>query len=311
MRRLLRAPLLHFLVIGGTMLGVRLWRDPGVAPRPRVVLGAADLARLREAWTEEHGAPPGPVAMDALVHEAVDDEILYREALARRFDRQDAAVRERLVRLGGFVGEETGGDREALEREARRLGLERGDLVIRRHLVAMMQLAAGRLGAADMPLEDDLAAYLARHADAFAEPARVEFTHVYLSQDARGPTAGRDAAALLEELRGSGRDAGVGRGEPFIHGADFTGSPAAVARAFGGGFADALEELPLGRWGGPVRSSYGWHLVWLRAREAARVPALAEVRGRVLHAWLREKKEERVRETMDALRARYDVETAR
>ena len=150
MARVLRAPLLHFLVIGALLLGLRAWWEPASVPRARIVIGAADLARLRETWTEEHDAPPsGAAAEEALVRDAIDEEVLYREALARGFDRRDAAVRERLVRLGGFVSEEAGGSRDVLEREARRLGLERSDLVVRRHLVEMMQLAAGWLGPHD------------------------------------------------------------------------------------------------------------------------------------------------------------------
>jgi len=46
--------------------------------------------------------------------------VLFREAIALCIDREDGAVRDRLVRLGGFVGEDAGGA-EALEEEARRL----------------------------------------------------------------------------------------------------------------------------------------------------------------------------------------------
>ena len=67
------------------------------------------------------------------------------------------------MQLGSFVGEETAQDRESLEREARRLGLERSDLVIRRHLVEMMGLAAGRVGEGDLPSEAELEEYLERH----------------------------------------------------------------------------------------------------------------------------------------------------
>src|SRR5204863_8118124 len=141
----------HFLVLGGALLAVRGWLDPALPPRPRLVIHAADVARLAETWTEEHGAPPDAAAKQRLLDEAIDEEVLYREALARSFDRRDSAVRERLVRLGSFVGEETAQDRESLEREARRLGLERSDLVIRRHLIEMMRLAAGRVGEGDLP----------------------------------------------------------------------------------------------------------------------------------------------------------------
>jgi hypothetical protein len=311
MARMLRAPLLHFLVIGGAILALRTWWDPerAVGSRPRMIIGAADLARLRGAWTEEHGAPPGRAAEAALVRAAIDEEVLYREALARGFDRQDDAVRERLVRLGGFVGEETG-DRDALEREARRLGLERSDLVVRRHLVEMMRLAAGWLGPADMPSEADLQAYLERHAEEFAEPARTRLTQVYLSEEARGSAAARDARELLDELRRTGtppeRAAGVG--DAFIRGAEADGSRADLERTFGPGFAEAVDAAPLGTWVGPVRSSYGLHLVWVHARTAGWVPALSQVRGRVLHRVLRERSEQRAREALAAMRARYAVE---
>src|SRR5438552_4406376 len=220
MARVLRAPLLHFLVIGALLLGLRTWREPAAAPRARIVIGAADRARLRETWTEEHGAPPSGAAEEALVRDAIDEEVLYREAIARGFDRADAAVRERLVRLAGFVGEETGAAPGALEREARRLGLERSDLVVRRHLVDMMRLAAAWLGPDDVPREADLETYLAHHPDEFATPARIRLTHVYLNEQRRGPTATTDAAALLAELRGKPPATAVSQGDPFIRGAD-------------------------------------------------------------------------------------------
>src|SRR5213078_4437894 len=309
MARVLRAPLLHFLLLGGALLALRpWWRSDMEESRPRIVIGADDLERLRETWTEEHGSPPSRAAEEALVRDAIDEEVLYREALARGFDRRDAAVRERLVRLGGFVGEEAGGSRDVLEREARRLGLERSDLVVRRHLVEMMRLAAGWLGPDDRPSEADLETYLARHAEELAQPARTRLAHVYLSEQACGAAAASDALALLGELRGTGPEAAVGRGDAFIRGAEVDGTPADLERIFGPGFPAAVGAAPLRTWVGPVRSSYGLHLVWVHAREPGRIPALAEVRGRVVQRWLRERSEQREREAMEEMRARYVVQ---
>jgi len=218
MTRLLRAPLLHFVVLGAALLAIRERVDPEPPPRPALVINSADIARLAEAWSEEHGAPPDAAARRRLVDAAIDEEVLYREAIARGFDRRDEAVRERLVRLGSFVGEETARDREALERDARRLGLTRSDLVIRHHLVEMMRLVAGQVTERDLPSETELADYLAHHADEFAEPARVRLTHVYFAADARGDHAAADARAVLAELAGAGSAAGAGRGDGFVRG---------------------------------------------------------------------------------------------
>ncbi len=308
MARVLRAPLLHFLLLGALLLGIRGGWAPDAPPPPRIVIGVADLRRLREAWQEEHGAAPGAAAEAALVRTAIDEEILYREALARGFDRRDAAVRERLVRLGNFVGEETGGSRDALERDARRLGLERSDLVIRRHLVEMMRLAAGWLGPEDLPSEGDLQAYFAQHAGEFARPPRTRLTQVYLSEAARGAAAEGQATALLAELRDTPPERAGGRGDAFIRGAEIEGSRDDLERVFGAEFANAPEAAPPGAWTGPLRSPYGFHLVWVRAREPASTPDLAEVRGRVIQRLLRERRERRAEQAMTAMRAKYAID---
>jgi peptidyl-prolyl cis-trans isomerase C len=306
----LRAPLLHFLVLGGILAGIRAeWAPPSVE-RPRIVFHAADVARLRAAWTAEHGTAPDAATETALVRDAIDDEVLYREALAAGFDRGDAAVRERLVRLGGFVGEESARDRATLEGEARRLGLERSDVVIRRHLVEMMRLALERPADGDLPSEAELEAYRVRHAAELSAPATTRLTHVYFSAEARGTDAARDAARTLGGLRaaGAGPDAAAGRGDPFLRGGEIgPASRAELEATFGSELARAVDDQPVGTWVGPLRSSYGLHLVWVRERQPARLPPLAAVRSQVLIGLLRERGAERAAERFRALRARYDV----
>jgi hypothetical protein len=308
--RALRSPLLHFLVLGAALLGLRHQWTP--EDRGRIVLDAGDVDRLRRAWALTYGAPPDVASETRLVRAAVDEEILYREALAQGFDRRDEAVRERLVRLGGFVGEEPEADRAALEETARALGLEHSDLVVRRQLVEMMRLASGRVGAEELPTEKELEAYFARHAAEFAQPGHVRLRHVYLSADARGARLEADARTLLGTLRATdvSPDAASDRGDPFIRGAVLAGSPAELERNFGPGFATAVAGAPIGRWFGPVRSVYGLHLVWVDARAAETAPAFSVVRGRVLHRWLYERRAQRAGDTITALRAKYDVVTA-
>jgi hypothetical protein len=314
MRRALRVPLLHFLVLGAALVAVRARWEARDAPQEqpaRIVLSAADVSRLEDTWRIEHGASPGPAAEAALIQDAVDEEILHREALAAGFDRLDGTVRERLVRLGTFLGER--GDRDGLEREARRLGLERSDVVVRRHLVDMMRLSIGRPAPSDLPAEPELQAYLVAHADVFGRPSALRLAHVYLSDAARGAAAAGDATALLDTLRrtGAGPDAAARAGDPFIRGAEI--GPAAaeeLARIFGGDFARAAADAPAGVWLGPVRSTYGLHLVWVREHLPGRLPPLETVRNQVILRLLAERGAERAEQRMRVLRARYDVEVA-
>jgi hypothetical protein len=233
-----------------------------------------------------------------------DDALLLDAAFARDVDRRDRAVRDRLARLARFEGEDPR-DAGALEAEARRLGLERSDVVTRRHLVQMMQLAAGRLDAADRPSDAELRAWMDAHRGELETPARVRFAHVFVAR------ARPDAAGVADRLLAALRDGAVApdragsRGDAFLGGSEVGPASAHdLDRRFGPGFAARLDAAPAGAWSGPVASTYGLHLVWIRERTPAAMPALDAVRGRVVHRVLRERRDRRVQERMAALRAR-------
>jgi peptidyl-prolyl cis-trans isomerase C len=304
---MLRAPALHFLVVGGLLfMAARRWDPP---PRPRIIVTAADVDALRDGWTRVHGTPPDPAAERALVARAADDAILLHEAEVLGVDRRDPGTRQRLARLGTFVGEDPA-EEDAAEAEARRLGLDRGDLVVRRHLTQMMRLGVSRLATADLPTEAELADWLGRHATAFAAPPRFRLVQVYLSRDRHGAALDADAAALRDRLRCEPvtPDDAPSYGDPFIRGAD----PGLVSRddlerLFGADVARAVDAATPGEWVGPVRSPYGAHLVLVRERVPDGLPTLADVRSRVVHGLLAERRTARLDERMQALRSRYDV----
>ena len=82
---------------------------------------------------------------------------------------------------------------------------------------------------------------------------------------------------------------------------------AEIQKQFGSGFAEALVELSLGQWHGPVLSGYGVHLVYVHS--IAEPPAIAfeDVRERVTLDWETEKGVELNKQFYDSLRQRYTV----
>jgi hypothetical protein len=312
-KRLARSPLLHFLIAGGCLFALYTrWAAVTAAPaRGTIVVSAADVARLRREWAMREGAgSQAPPADAVLIDEAVDHEVLLREALAREYDRRDPIVRKRLLALGHYLGLAQGGDDAAVEREARALGLTRSDEVVQRHLAEMMRLAAAKPGPGDLPSEAALRTYYEQHATRFAEPLRVRLTHVYLSRDRRGDALDADATALLTDLQQRAtdpRDAGA-LGDPFVRSADVGPSSAAdLDRVFGPGFAAALADLPEHTWSGPIASPYGLHLVWIEERLPPATLPFAAVETRALHQYLDDRSDERLRDHLRTWRARYDV----
>jgi parvulin-like peptidyl-prolyl isomerase len=80
-----------------------------------------------------------------------------------------------------------------------------------------------------------------------------------------------------------------------------------VRELFGPEFADALFALDGTGWQGPVRSSYGEHLVQVVSRADARVPPFEEVREAVARDFREERREQANAEAYREMRSRYDV----
>ena len=312
-------PALHFLAMGVALFTLERVavprRPPGPPPPPAAPLLTPDrLAQLRADFTRQAGVPPTPDEEQALAAQAIDDEILYREALVHRLDRDDRSIRYRLAEKMRFLsdGQEGDGDEERFYQDALALHLDREDLFIRRMLAMKMQLLAER-GEED-PAPDDAAlqAYLHLHADRYREPERTSLRHVFVSS-ARGTACERDARALLARLRADATPPATSArlGDPFPFGAYVRAeSPRELAKHFGETFAAGVARLPVGEWAGPVASPHGLHLVRVEAREPGRVSPLTAVRARVLAEMREQRRRERLAAAMAALRAKYGVQRA-
>lgn len=312
LQRLVQARWLHYLLVGGSLylldpLDGR--RAQPVSEPEEIVITAVDRERLRDDWRSQYSRDPSPAAERELIAAAIDDEILFRQAIALGLDRDQAVIRSRLAQLAVFLGSE-GGSEADLAGEARRLGLDRSDVIVRRHLVQMMRLLASRPSPADLPDEDEVRAYFARHREAFRRPARFHLTHVYFSEARRGASVAADARAVLESLRATAQvpAEAVASGDPFVRDQEMRASTARqLEHVFGATFVKVLENLPVREWSGPVPSAYGLHLVWMHERIPGGVPALVDVRNQVVHRLLKERARTQLQRNMAEWRQRYTV----
>jgi hypothetical protein len=190
---------------------------------------------------------------------------------------------------------------EVYNRQARKLGLDIDDAVIRRRLRTKMEFFDENAAGLATPTEQQLEQYLQQHAARFEMEPQMAFRQVFLNSGNRGAGAWQDAAELLQLLNGE-NDA-----DPSMLG-DSTLLPfdqplagkSRIAADLGTGFADALAMAPQGVWSGPVESAYGLHLVFVTERMQGQSPALAQVRESVLREWTNAQRnavlEERYRE---------------
>jgi peptidyl-prolyl cis-trans isomerase C len=255
----------HFVVLG-TALFLLYHR---VAPEPvhEIVVPASLVQGLVRDQERRTGKPPTPEEADALVERWIDDEVRYREA-------QD-------------------------------LGLDRGDIIVRRRLVQKMSFLLEGSTPLPMPTEAELAAWLAAHPERYAAPARVSIEHVYAAHGPAGDETAR-VAGWMPALAG-GADPGT-LGEPFLRGNVLAArSEENLAVLFGAEFAAAVMALPEGTWQGPIQSRYGAHAVRVTERRPGEVPALDAVRERVTRDWRAARRDALDAEALAELRARWTV----
>jgi len=249
LKRVLREPLLHFLVLGaGLFVAYGMVQKPASGPN-EIVVTSGDIEHLAAGFTRVWQRPPTPQEMAGLVKDRVREEVYYREALA--------------------------------------LGLDKDDTVIRRRLRQKMEFIADDIVAQAEPTDAELTAYLQAYPESFRIEPQITFRQVFLNPEIHGKSLARDAGRLLAKLAQSGDKEDAHKlGDPSFLQNDFVAlTSSEVARQFGTTFADKLSVLSPGQWHGPIESAYGMHLVLISERTESRLPALAEVHDAVRLEW--------------------------
>lgn len=197
---------------------------------------------------------------------------------------------------------------EVMVREARRLGIDQGDIILRRRLVQKMELLM-RDEVEDIAFESaDIERFYQANQNRYSTPKQVGFRHIYLGSGDDAPIEA--AAQIRTELSNSDDpDLWRGLGQSFMLSREYAPRPeASFIELFGLEFAEALMTTEQGAgWWGPIRSSYGWHLVQIRVSEDARIQPLDTVRELVIADLRGEFVARQQGEKLEQMIARYDV----
>ncbi len=317
-----RAPFVQFLALGAVLFGLARILDerpetgvPRAAPR-RITITTSDAARLAQGWARRTGATADEATRAALVESAIEEEMLAREARRLSLDRNDPAVRARLLDQMRFL--ESGATRErdasetdeALVAEARSLGLDRSDAAVRRILAGRMRSVLAPPSAADDGDTASRRAWFLAHAALFRQPARVSLQQLPLPQPAADPAAAQTDPSLLEQLRGDTLSFEQARRQarPLPLPAELSAtSETRLATIFGADFARVAMQLEPGSWQGPIRSAHGSHLVLVIDRFPATPATFEEVEPQVRLALRAENRAARLARAIGELRERYEI----
>lgn len=267
--RLLKEPLFHFFLIGMAifvLFHIVAPENEAAEDLETIVINENDVARMVAGFEARRNRQPSEAELKALV---------------------DATVRE-----------------EVLVREARKLGLDRNDTVIRSRLSQKMDFLTEAIAASVTPEDKDLEAFLQQNPERYITPAKVAFNQVFLGETPDEGAIEQSLAALR-----------AGRPPPDFEGSSLlpASMPVTAKRVidtvFGAGFSDGIENLNVGEWAGPIQSGYGKHLIQVLAVEPGRLPPLNDIRSAVLQDWQRAMGEDLAQAQYETLADNYTIET--
>jgi peptidyl-prolyl cis-trans isomerase C len=183
------------------------------------------------------------------------------------------------------------------------------DQIVRRRVVQKMQFLMQDLSAPAEPTDAQLQTYYQAHAAHYAAPPRTTFSHIYFSADVGGDAAAKTRATAVLRTLSDQTTRAPDKGDAFPDLYDFAAyEPDQVDRLFGRTpFSDAVVTTPPGHWAGPFRSGYGWHLLYVDARQAAAQPPLGQVRDAVRADYLQAAQDAANQTAFDKLARDYTV----
>jgi hypothetical protein len=237
-------PVVHFLIIGIVLFGLNAWHTSGRPPADEaaITVDRPRLEALAGIWKAQFGRRPTEAELSTV---------------ARAWTLEEMRVRE-----------------------ARRLGLDQDDSVIRRRLAQKYDFVINNPAGLAPPSDATLRTYLADHPDRYAGPSRYSFVQLYFSYD-----RGRDRA--LTAARAAMAHPAAAKTDSFPgNPVERDATEQEIRQDFGSNFAAALPRLRPGVWEGPVESGFGFHLVKITARRALAPPDFAALRGQVLADWI-------------------------
>ena len=272
-RKWLHEPFVHFILIGALLFC--LYELTAVTTDPTldtvIQINSADINQLSEQWLNQNGSKPDKSTLNELIESKIYQEVMLREA--------------------------------------KRLGLDRNDTIVRRRLVQKMEFLSANLSQLQLPDNEILLAYFEKNEEQYRVVEKRSFTHVYFSKDKRGQSLLDDAQAVLDKLLQQDSDVRAATlGDNFILQYDYKNrSQRQLAQVFGDKFSHALFGLDAEQWQGPVLSEYGAHLVLIHQISASYIPGFMDIRSRVLNDFMQEKLVNLKEKSFSDMRARYQI----
>jgi peptidyl-prolyl cis-trans isomerase C len=250
--QVVREPLVQFLLIGALIYGAYSLYGLAdeIADEKIVIVDTNRIESFIGQWQSRWKRPPTKSELDGIINAYIEEEVLYRQAVA--------------------------------------IGLNKDDPITRRRIAQKLVFLTKNIALLKEPEDGELERYFNDNLKEYRQPDQVSFIQIFIDPDKRDKTTLVDAKTLLAKLKVAGipNAKTANMGDRFMQENQFSEiSELGIRRLFGGGFSESVMKLEPDKWHGPVLSGFGVHLVYVFEHKIAPSPDFAKVRDKVLADW--------------------------
>ncbi len=270
MKKLLKEPLLHFVLIGAVFFLLYSWVGTDQTEKGHITIDESDLDEIVSKFDMQWKRAPTEAELIAIVAKRVEEEVFYQEALLMNLDHNDE--------------------------------------IIKRRLSQKMQSLSNDIASVIEPTDKELQAHYKNHSDRYMQEASFTLYQVFFSPDKRNNWR-KDAELALPSIQQMNMEDALQIGDAIALPKVFKNTTEFhIERQMGSSFTQALKAIETGSWSGPIESGYGAHLVYIESKEEEKVAPFATVKKQVLEDLNFDKQQEVQSQVYKSLEKKYTIE---
>lgn len=244
MKKLLKEPLVHFLLIGAAFFLLFSFVGEETSSVQTIVIDESDLNEVVSKFKLQWKREPTEQELTSIINKRVEEEIFYQEALKMNLDHNDEIIKRRLSQKMQFISKDIS------------------------NLVE--------------PSDEVLRTYYEAHPSKYMKEASYSLHQLFFSPDLRDHWV-EEAEKTRSKIQDLTPEEVMSYGDPIALPALFENTSSFhISRQMGEEFTMNLEGLAVQVWQGPITSGYGAHLVYISEKTDAQLAPFDEVRTSVL-----------------------------
>ena len=266
-------PFVQFLVLGGLLyVLVAYVEKQGDKQAAEITVDGNQVSLMLMNYKSQTGNLPTRQQLDAMINSYIKEEISYREA--------------------------------------KKMGLDIDDEIVRRRLSQKFEFLQSDLTEVPAPTEKEVKQFYHDNPALFRKETSVSFSHIYFSTDNSNDSAAKQRAVhALQQLQQTSLQRAPEMGDRFALQYDYTNQVALdIQQNFGSTqLMDKLFTVPEHTWTGPVQSGYGWHLIYVSKRDSAALIPFATIKDDVTAKCTEALKAALNKKVFDELAEKYSI----